>query len=85
MTQSAVESDSTLDLVQRKALASLTDIGPITTQSTVEFRLDIGPSTMQSAVESDSTLDLVQRKALSNFDSILDLVQRKALSSLTQH
>ena len=51
VTESLVELNATLDLVNRK---------PCRTQ------LDIGRGTTESLVELNSTLDLVQRKALSN-------------------
>ena len=63
--ESAVETDSTLGLVQRKALSRVTRHWTSYSGKGCRDGLDIGLGTAESTVENDSKLDLVQRKALS--------------------
>ena len=97
--ESLVELNSTLDLVQRKALSSSTRHWTWYNGKPCWAQLDVGTGTTESLVELNSTVDLVQQKALSNSTRqwtwysrkpcrnylALDLVQRRAMSNSTRH
>jgi len=64
-TEKLVDFNSTLEVVQRKALSTSTGQWKWCNGEPCRLQLDTGPGAKETFVDFNSTLDLVQRKALS--------------------